>query len=149
MRGTIMQLAKRTFSFTVVCGLLLAALVAHTGGTSSTKADAAAQDVMSLDRRISTLEQRFYTIESNINQLQQRVQYAQRPPVSSTPTRDPEVDRLQSELSLLQSRLSEVECALLKLDERTLPAASRAARAKPNDPCRAQPNAPVQLSSRR
>ena len=144
-----MQLAKRTFSYTVVYGLALAAMVTHTGGTPATKADAPAQDVMSLDRRISALEQRLYMIESNINQLQQRVQYAQRPPVSSAPTRDPEVDRLQGELSLLQSRLSEVECALLKLDERTLPAGSRAARAKPNDPCRAQPNTLVQLSSRR
>ncbi|MFL6215410.1 MAG: hypothetical protein ACJ74J_16120 [Blastocatellia bacterium] len=144
-----MQKAIRAFAYTVVCGLALAALVAHTGSASSTNAAAPAQDVMSLDRRISTLEQRLYMMESNISQLQQRVQYAQRPPASATPTRDPEVDRLQSEMSLLQSRLSEVECALLKLDERTLPAASRAARAKTNDPCRAQPNTPVQLSSRR
>jgi peptidoglycan hydrolase CwlO-like protein len=143
-----MQKAIRSFGYAAVC-LIALWIVTHTGNTSSTKADAAAQDVMSLDRRISTLEQRLYMIESNINQLQQRVQYAQRPPVSSTPTRDPEVDRLQSELSLLQNRLSEVECALLKLDERTLPAAARAARAKTSDPCRAQPNTPVQLSSRR
>lgn len=144
-----MQNAMRAFSYTIVCGLALAALVVHTGGVSSTKADAPAQDVMSLDRRISTLEQRLYMIESSINQLQQRVQYTERQPAQTTTTRDPEVDRLRSELSLLQSRLTEVECALLKLDERTLPAAVRAARAKINDPCRAQPNTPVQLSSRR
>jgi hypothetical protein len=145
-----MQKAIRSFGYAAVCLIALSSLVAHTGNTSSTKADAPAQDVMSLDRRISTLEQRLYMIESNINQLQQRVQYAERPPVQTTPARrDPEVDRLQSEMSLLQNRLSEVECALLKLDERTLPAAVRAARAKPSDPCRAQPNAPVQLSSRR
>jgi len=144
-----MQKALRSFCYVAVCLIALASLVAHTGNTSSTKADAPAQDVMSLDRRISTLEQHLYMMESNITQLQQRMQYAQRPPASTAPTRDPEVERLQSELSLLQSRLSEVECALLKLDERTLPAASRAARAKPSDPCRAQPNTPVQLSSRR
>ena len=143
-----MQKATRVFSYAIVCVIALAALVAHSGGGSSTNAAAPAQDVMSLDRRISTLEQRLYMIESSINQLQQRVQYAQRPPASSAPARDPEVERLQAELSLLQSRLGEVECGLLKLDERTLPAATRAARAKSSDPCRAQPNTAVQLSSR-
>ena len=140
-----MQKAIRAFAYVAVSVMALAAFVTHTGGASSTNAAAPAQDVMSLDRRISALEQRLYLIESNINQLQQRVQYPQHPPVSPTPTRDPENDRLQSEMSLLQSRLGEVECGLLKLDERTLPAA---ARAKSNDPCRAQPNTPVRLSSR-
>jgi uncharacterized coiled-coil protein SlyX len=148
MGGKVMPKVTRSFCYAIVCVIALAAFVTHTGGASPANASAPAQDVMSLDRRISTLEQRLYLIESNINQLQQHVQYPQRPPASATPARDPEVERLQSELSLLQSRLSEVECALLKLDERTLPAAARGARARSNDPCRAQPNTPVQLSSR-
>ena len=126
--------------------MVIAALVAPAGKASSTNAAAPMQDVMSLDRRLSTLEQRLFILESNIGQLQQQIQYAQRQPATSA-ARDPEVDRLRLELNLLQSRLTEVECGVLKLDERTLSAATRAARPKPTDTCRSQPNTPVQLSS--
>lgn len=142
-----MQRAIRVFGFAVVCVIAIALAIAHTNQASSANAAMSAQDVMSLDRRISAFEQRLYILESHINQLQQQVQYAQRQPATSN-TRDPEVERLRLELNLLQSRLGEVECGVLKLDERTLPAAARATQTKKTDPCRSQPNTPVQLSSR-
>jgi conjugal transfer/entry exclusion protein len=143
-----MQRATRAFGFAVLCVIAIAIAIAHTNQASSASAAMPAQDVMSLDRRISAFEQRLYIMESHINQLQQQIQYAQRQPAPAN-TRDPEVERLRLELNLLQSRLGEVECGLLKLDERTLPAAARATQSKKTEPCRSQPNTPVQLSSRR
>jgi len=143
-----MPSTRRAFRLAITCLIAIAALVAPAGRTPSTNAAAPAQDVMSLDRRLSTLEQRLFILESNIGELQQQVQYAQRQPSTSSAVRDPEVERLRLELSQLQGRLAEIECGVLKLDERTLPAATRAARPKPTDPCRSQPNTPVQLSSR-
>jgi len=143
-----MQRATRAFGFAVVCVIAITIAIAHTNKASSANAAMPAQDLMSLDRRISAFEQRLYIMESHINQLQQQVQYVQRQPATSN-TRDPEVERLRLELNLLQSRLTEVECGLVKLDERTLPAAARTTRPKTTDPCRSQPNMPVQLSSRR
>ncbi len=142
-----MQGATRAFYSAIACLIAIAFLSAHAGKASSANAGLPAQDLMSLERRLSTLEQRLFLIESNITQLQQRVQYAQPQPPAVTATRDPEVERLRLELSLLQSRLGEVECGLLKLDERTLPAAARAQQSKPTDPCRSQPNTHVRLSS--
>jgi peptidoglycan hydrolase CwlO-like protein len=148
-RRKIMQRATRAFCLAVVCVIAITIAIAYTNKASSANAALPAQDVMSLDRRISAFEQRLYIMESHINQLQQQVQYAQRQQPATSNTRDPEVERLRLELNLLQSRLGEVECALLKLDERTLPAAARTAPSKTTDPCRLQPNTPVQLSSRR
>jgi hypothetical protein len=105
---------------------------------------------MVLDRRISSLEQRFYTLESNINQLRQQAMVS-RPPVVTPSGRDPELERLRSEIQLLQERLREVECAAAKLDERTLSPAARSARragGQNDDPCRLRAETPVQLSGR-
>lgn len=140
-----MQRTLVVFGVAVVCCVALVIALTHQAASAS--AAPPAQDVLSLDRRISAFEQRLYILESRINQLQQQAQYAQRQPATSAAS-DPEVERLRSELSLLQLRLGEVECGLLKLDERTLPQAARAAR-KTTDPCRSRPDTPVQLSSRR
>ena len=63
------------------------------------------------------------------------------------------VDIDPARLQALQDRLAQHECALAKLDERTLSAAMRAARRKSgpdaNDPCRLNSDTPVQLSSNR
>jgi uncharacterized protein YlxW (UPF0749 family) len=145
-RGKLMQKATRIFGFAVVGFIALAAVIVQVNKTSTANAAAPAQDVMSLDRRINSFEQRLYILESHINQLQQQMQYAQRQP-SPSGARDPEVERLRLEVNLLQARLAEIECGVKKLDERTLPAAARASQ-KPTDPCRLQPNTPVQLSNR-
>jgi len=124
--------------------------MAHRGNASLETEAFGSQDAMQLDRRISSLEQRFYTLESNINQLRQQITVSRPSPVTPN-TRDLEVERLRSEIQLLEERIREVECAAAKLDERTLSPAARAARrtsGKGADPCRLQPETPVQLSAR-
>ena len=134
----------------LVCVLAVTVAMAHRGKASLEPEALAAQDAMQLDRRISSLEQRLYTLESNISQLRQQVTMS-RPPVVTPNTRDPEVERLRSEIQLLQERIREVECAAAKLDERTLSPAAREARrtgGQGADSCRLRPETPVQLSGR-
>jgi len=109
------------------------------------------QDVAGLDRRISSLEQRLFSIESSINRLQQSA-LSQRAPVSQPNARDQEISLLRREFQTLQLRLSEIECGLVKLDERTTASAVREARksagATTTDPCRLNPATPLRLSTR-
>jgi len=105
------------------------------------------QDVSSLDRRISLLEQRFYSIESSISRLQTYMA-AQRPPISQPSTSDRDVILMREEIQRLSLRLTELECGLSKLDERTTPANRRNTTDKSNDPCRVNPETPVRLSAR-
>ena len=107
------------------------------------------QDLNSLDRRISMLEQRFYTLETSMNRLQQ-VMSSQRSTGSSSSVSDRDVDQLQAEVQRLQLRLNEVECGLMKLDERTATASGnrRGGAARPADPCRQNPNTPLRLPTR-
>ncbi len=101
------------------------------------------QDPASLDRRISMIEQRFFQFESRMNRLEQVV-VAQRSAQPQT-GRDPDVESMRQEIEGLKLRLNEIECGLVKLDERTTPASAR----KPNDDqCRLNPSSPVRLSTR-
>jgi hypothetical protein len=128
--------------------------IAATGATAyrtSSASESGAQDVMGLDRRISALEQRFYSIESSLSRLQQQALTSGRG--SSSPAlRDPDIDRLRGEVDLLNARVRELECGLAHLDERTLSAAAKEARrragAQSKDPCRLDAETPVRLSSR-
>ena len=104
------------------------------------------QDPSSLDRRLSLLEQRFYSLESSISRLQQYVA-TQRPSVSQPSTSDRELILMREELQRLTLRMAEIECGLIKLDERTTPAARRNPTAKSNDPCRLNPDQTVRLST--
>jgi predicted RNase H-like nuclease (RuvC/YqgF family) len=112
-------------------------------------AEAETQDVVGLDRRISMLEQRFYTLESSLSRLQQAIS-SQRSTGSSSDMRDRAVDQLSTDVQRLQLRLNEVECGLLKLDERTATASGnrKSGDARPSDPCRQNPGAPLRLSTR-
>ena len=74
----------------VLCAVL-GAMVNSSRGNSSTDATEP-QDVSSLDRRLSLLEQRFYSMESSISRLQQYIA-AQRPPVSQPSTSSSASDR--------------------------------------------------------
>lgn len=118
--------------------------------STSPSTPAVPQDVMSLDRRITTLEQKLYPLESSLRRLEQQTLTLGR----STPTqplRDPELDRLRGEVELLRARVRELECALLRVDERTLSAAMKEARRRAGaqvDACRQNADAPVQLSIR-
>lgn len=105
----------------------------------------AVQDVSSLDRRISMLEQRFFTLDSSMNRLQQLV-VSQRSTAPVSDPRDREITQITEEIQRLQLRLVELQCGLLKLDERT--ATRRSGEPKSTDPCRANPDSPLRFSSR-
>jgi len=109
------------------------------------------QDVRTLDRRISSLEQRLYSIEVNINRLEQSA-ISQRTPALQSGARDQEMTLLRGEFQTLLLRLSEIECGLVKLDERTITASVREARKgagpKTADPCRINAATPLRLSNR-
>lgn len=107
------------------------------------------QDVIRLETRINQMEQRLYSIDSNLRNMEQQSRLA-----GAMRGASPEdVARMRLEVQALQNRLAEHECALAKLDERTLSAAMRAARRKSgpgsNDPCRLNFDTPVQLSTNR
>ena len=125
--------------------LVLCVVVGTVANVSWGKSSAETQDPSSLDRRISLLEQRFYQVESSINRLQTYVA-SQRPQVSQPSTSDRDVILIRDEVQRLSLRLSEVECGLLKLDERT--ATRRNNTQKSNDPCRVNVDTPLRLSAR-
>ena len=140
-----MNLSKQS---NVVLIVVLCAVIGVMANSSrgSSASEENTQDVSSLDRRISLLEQRFYSLESSISRLQQYVA-AQRPPVSQPSTSDREVSLMREEMQRLTLRLAEIECGLIKLDERTTPAARRNQTNRANDPCRLTPETPVRLST--
>lgn len=141
-----MNLSRQSNLVLVIVLCAVIGVVANSSRGNSSKA-AEVQDPSSLDRRISLLEQRFYSIESNISRLQQYVA-AQRPTVSSSSTSERELTLMREEMQRLTLRVAEIECGLVKLDERTTPAARRNAAGKSNDPCRLNPEMPLRLSMR-
>jgi hypothetical protein len=109
------------------------------------------QDTFGLERRISSLEQRFYAIESSINRLEQQSTLNTRN-APSTNQRDAELDLMRIQIRTLQGQLYEVGCGLVKLDERTLAASVRQSRQRDasaaTEPCRLNPETPLRLSVR-
>lgn len=109
-----------------------------------------AQNDAFLSRRIDQIENRFYGIESRLGRLES----VSRPSIVSPQvpgTNDLEIQYLRSQVELLRTRLGETECGVLKLDERTLTSAARAARNKAAQnaaPCRQDAGSPVKLSAR-
>ena len=105
-----------------------------------------------LSRRIDQLENRLYQLESKIDRVDQE---ARRPGVSSpsiTGGNDTEIRLLRSEFDNMRLRLGEAECALLRVDERTLTPAVRAARKKAavggTGHCRVNPGAAIETPAR-
>ncbi len=129
--------------------VVLAAIVFY-GGVSGLFGErvqtVSAQSDVFLSRRIDQIEQRFYQIESRLNRIEMESRTA-----VSTPrlpdTRDNEIALLRSQVDSLRTRIGEAECGLLKLDERTLPAAQRRGAAG-TDPCRQNWGTSVRLSVR-
>lgn len=109
------------------------------------------QDTVHLERRISLLEQRFYSVETSINRLEQQATLSQRPSITQPGGREMEVNLLRAEMETLRRRILEIECGLVKLDERTATPAAREARKRAGsstDPCRLYSESPLQLSTR-
>ena len=106
------------------------------------------QDVIRLDARITQLEQRLYTIETSVRNLEQQSRVAGMSQRGNA-TQD-DIVQLRSEIQALRVQVMEHECALAKLDERTLTPAAREARRKAagSDPCRLNFELPLRPSSR-
>lgn len=107
------------------------------------------QDAIRLETRINQLEQRLYTIESNVRSLEQQSRVGA---VTSRGLAPEDVAAVRAELESLGLRLADDECALAKLDERTLTPAARAARIRSGartEPCRLNADTPVRLPERR
>jgi hypothetical protein len=127
----------------------------YPGNSSAVEDTTQIQDVRILERRMSLIEQRLYSIELSINRLQQSGP-SQRETISQSGVRDYEIKVIAGDVKLLEKRLSEIECGLVKLDERTSvgdPRKSTGAKppsagAKPTDPCRLYPDTPLRLSNR-
>jgi len=111
-----------------------------------------AQDVIGLDRRISMVEQRLNTIELSINRLEQQSRFPATAPSSTQGARDTQVELLRSQVELLQRRVAEDECGLVRLDERTLAQAARDRERRDvtgrEEPCRLNADAPLRLPAR-
>lgn len=109
----------------------------------------AQQETIRLESRINQLETRLYSIESSLRTLEQQSRLGS---VSSRNVTPQDLEILNSTLQAVQLRLTEDECALAKLDERTLSPAMRAARQKSSgvrtDPCRLGADQPLRLSER-
>ena len=142
-----MNFSKQSSLVLIVVLCAVIGVMATISRGNSATAPAENQDPSSLDRRLSLLEQRFYSIESSISRLQTYVA-AQRPPVSQPSTSDRDVILMREEIQRLSLRVTELECGLSKLDERTTPASRRNTTDKSTDPCRVNPETPVRLSAR-
>lgn len=136
-----MNLSKQSnlVLFVVLCAVI-GVMASISRGNNST------QDPGSLDRRLSLLEQRFYSVESSVSRLQQYVA-TQRPSVPQPTTSDRDLILMREELQRLTLRMAEIDCGLIKLDERTTPVARRNPTAKSNDPCRLNPDQSLRLST--
>ena len=104
------------------------------------------QDAIRLENRINQLETRLYSIESSIRTLEQQSRLAGSTQRSLS---QEDVARLRAEVQALTLRLAEDECALARLDERTLSPAMRRKPGGRTDPCRTNPDTPLQLPDRR
>lgn len=129
----------------------------YTAKLATNPLPAMAQDTVVLDRRLNMLEQRFYSLESRFNRVEQQMSMLQRvvPAPSPTPTspmRDPATDFLRTEADSMKLRIAELECAILRLDERTLSPVTRETRRRaglqPKDQCRLNSDVQVKLSAR-
>lgn len=110
------------------------------------------QDWLTLDRRLSAIEQRIYSMEARLNQVER--QAISNPRSAATPAAEQNVEAalLRSELDILSSRLRLLECGVTRLDERTLAPNAREGRRKAGaqtaDTCRQNADAPLQFPPR-
>ena len=136
----------RAVVLVLVLGLGSAAVLRITFAARNGDAPISQQDVIRLESRFSQLETRLNFLDNRLRGVEQQSRLSDSRGVSQT-----DWAQLRSEFQALQQRVSEYECALAKLDERTLAANARARR-KPesgSDPCRANFDLPIRLPSGR
>ena len=138
----------RAVLLVVVVGLALL-MVYKISSARSAYEPATPQDAIRLETRINQLEQRLYMIETSVRTLEQQSRIGS---ATSRGVSPEEVAALQAALQTLDLRLGDDECAIAKLDERTLTPAARNARIRSGartEPCRLSADTPVRLPERR
>jgi len=137
----------RAVALVFVLGLGLVAVLRITVAARNGDAPISQQDVIRLESRFSQLETRLNFIDNRLRGIEQQSRLSDSRGVSQT-----DWALLRSEFQALQQRVAEHECALAKLDERTLAPNARATRRRPDtasDPCRANFDLPIRLPSER
>lgn len=148
MQGNNRSFHWRSLVVAGVAALALVALFKIASAAGANNAPAPPQDAIRLETRINQLEQRLYQIDTSVRNLEQQSRIGA---ASSRGVSAQDVELLRSQIQALQVRLAEDECALARLDERTLSAAMRNSRrqsAGRTDPCRVNVDAPLRLPER-
>lgn len=143
------SLRRRAMLLAVVAGLSLVSIFKIAFAARDGVDPVPPQDIIRLETRVNQLEQRLYSIDTNLRRLEQQSRSGGATPAGVS---QQEVELLRSQIQSLQLRMVEHECALAKLDERTLAPAMRDARRKSgvrNDQCRADVNTPLRLPDHR
>jgi len=143
MHSNNQRLHWRALLIAGVAGLALVAVfkIALAAGVNNA---APQQEAFRLETRINQLEQRLIQIDTSLRNLEQQSRLGA---TSSRGVSLQDVELLRSNIQALQVRLAEDECALAKLDERTLSPAMRNSRRQSGrtDPCRVNVDAPLRL----
>lgn len=141
------RLHWRALLITGVAGLALIAVFKIAFAAGANNAPAPQQEVFRLETRINQLEQRLIQIDTSIRGLEQQSRLGA---AGSRGVTAQDVEILRANIQALQVRLAEHECALAKLDERTLSPAMRNSRRQSGrtDPCRANADTPLRLPER-
>lgn len=146
-KQTIWHAARNVATVLGLAMLVYNGLTGVLSGSGPERAHAQQTDPF-LSRRVDMLEQRLYSIESKVNQ----VAYQSHPTMTTTlpSTTQTDIDFLRTNVDSLRVRIGEVECGLLKIDERTLTAAQRRTNrtGTSSDRCRENYGVPVMLSAR-
>jgi TolA-binding protein len=129
--------------FVAAAALGLSLYAAFMGGSVPT---ASAQTDLYLSRRVDQVDQRIYSLESRLNRLESTSSRPSIVPQASN-TNEVEIQFLRTQLDGLRTRIGELECGVLRLDERTLTAARKQA-TRSTEPCRQDPAAVIKLSAR-
>ncbi len=135
---------RRAVLLVVVIGL---GLVTISSAARNNTGPAPQQDIIRLEQRMNQLEQRLFSMDTTLRNIEQQSRLAG---AGRRGVAEEDVVQLRSELLALQQRVADHECALAKLDERTLAPAMRTGRRKSgNDQCRVNSDAPLQLPGSR
>jgi hypothetical protein len=143
------NLLHRMLLFLMIAGLGFLMLSKMSSAARTEYEPTMPQDAIRLETRINQLEQRLYTIETSLRTLEQQSRAGM---VTSRNVTPEDLAALRAELQTLELRLADDECAIAKLDERTLTPAARTARARSGartEPCRLNADTPVRLPERR
>ena len=113
------SLMWRTLLLVFLVGLVVSTVFRISSAALPDNNQPAQQEVLRLESRITQIEQRLYAVENNIRNLDQQSRSGS---VASRGGAQDDLVSVRLEIQTLQQQLAGYECALAKLDERTLTA---------------------------